>query len=219
MGFYRRYVDLLARETAVLTPLTSKLAPSRVVWTREGTSAFHNICMCISNVCKLSIPLPEDVYSIVTDASGLGIRGVLQVWRDEKWEAAAFYSRQTKGAEQRYSATELEALALVDTVKHFSYYLYGKSSNVYTDHKPLCQLLTSNRLNLRPRRISLKLQHWLFNIQYLPGRENGFADALSREEWCQSASRTPVWPRGMWGNTPHETPARETGNGSTQAEH
>ena len=82
VGFYRRYVDLLARETAVLTPLTSKLAPSRVVWTRKGESAFHNICKCISNVSKLTIPLPEDVYSIVTDASGLGIGGVLQVWRD-----------------------------------------------------------------------------------------------------------------------------------------
>ena len=28
----------------------------------------------------------------------------------------------------------------------------------------------------------MKLQHWLLQIEYLPGKENGFADALSREE-------------------------------------
>ena len=147
IGFYRRYVELLAKETAVLSTLTSKLAPSRMVWTRECELAFHNICMCIANSCQLTIPLPEDVLSIVTDSSGLGIGGVLQVWREGRWEAAAFYSRQTRGAEQSYSTAELEALAIVETVKHFSYYLYGKSFTVFTDHKPLCQLLSSDRLN------------------------------------------------------------------------
>ena len=104
-------MDLLAKETAVLSLLTSKLAPSRVVWTQERELAFTNICLCISTTCKLTIPLPKDVMSIVTDASGLGIKGVLQVKREGQWEAAAFYSRQTRGV-----ATELEALALVETV-------------------------------------------------------------------------------------------------------
>ena len=30
VGFYRRYVELLARHTAILTPLTTKLAPSKI---------------------------------------------------------------------------------------------------------------------------------------------------------------------------------------------
>ena len=141
IGFYRRYVDLLAKEMAVLSSLTSKVAPSWVVWPQEHELAFTNICLCISSTCKLTIPLPEDVMSIVTDASGLGIGGVLQVKREGWWEAAAFCTWQTRGAEQRYSATELEALALVETVEHFSYYLYGKLFSVFTDHKPLCQLI------------------------------------------------------------------------------
>ena len=152
--FYRRYVEQLAEQTAVLTPLTSKLAPSRFVWTEERELTFSK-CMHISQACTLCIPLPEDVVSLVTDASGLGIGAVLQVWRDEQWEAMAFYSQQTKAVEQRYSATELEALALVESIKHFSYYLYGKTFTVYTDHKPLSQLLSSDRLNPRLRRISM----------------------------------------------------------------
>jgi len=67
-------------------------------------------------------------------------------------------------------------------VSHFSYYLYGHSFVVFTDHKPLLQLLTSDKLNPRLRRLGYKLQGWLLDIQYLPGEENGFADALSREE-------------------------------------
>ena len=97
ISFYRRYVELLASDTAVLSPATSKLTPSKVLWTEEMETAFTHVHECVSNVCILTIPLPEDM-SIVTDASRLGIGGVLQVRRDSKWEAVAFYSRQTRGA-------------------------------------------------------------------------------------------------------------------------
>ena len=182
IGFYRRYVEKLANQTAILTPLTAKQAPQRVEWTDEGMLAFSNICDFISNACALCIPLPSDIFSVVTDASGKGVGGILQVLRDDEWQPAAFYSRQLRGAEQRYSATELEALALVSTIEHFSYYLYGNSFKAYTDHKPLEQLTTSHRLNPRLRRMAYKLQHWLITIQYIPGNENTLADALSREE-------------------------------------
>ena len=144
-------MELLAEHTAVLSPLMVKLAPSKIVWTKEGELAFTTICKCISECCSLCIPLPEDVFSVVTDASGLGVGGVLQVWRDNRWEAAAFFSRQLQGAEQRYSTTELEALALVCTLQHFAYYFYGRKFIAYTDHKPLEQLMTSDRLNPRLR--------------------------------------------------------------------
>jgi len=182
IGFYRRYVRLLASHTAVLTPLTSKLAPSKVVWTREGELAFMTIINIISSACSLCIPLPSDTFSVVTDASGLGVGGVLQVWREDRWEAAAFYSRQLRGPEQRYSATELKALALVASVEHFGYYLYSRPFKVFSDHKPLQQITTSEKLNPRLRRIALKLQHWLLEMEYLPGEDNTFADALSREK-------------------------------------
>jgi len=57
VSFYRRYLHQLA---------------SKVVWSSEGELAFRTICVMIANVCELCIPLPEDEYSIVTDASGLG---------------------------------------------------------------------------------------------------------------------------------------------------
>ena len=94
IGFYRRYIAKLASQTAILTPLTAKQAPQRVVWTEEGTCAFQSICSYFCNECSLCIPLPDDKLSLVTDTSGRGIGGILQVFRDRDWMPAAFFSRQ-----------------------------------------------------------------------------------------------------------------------------
>ena len=72
---------------------------------------------------------------------------------------------------------------VVEAVKHFSHYLYGKKFVVFTDHKPLCSFLTSDHLNSRLKRFSMKLQMWMIKIRYLPGEDNTFADALSRQDW------------------------------------
>ena len=182
VSFYRRYINQLAKHTAILTPMTAKQAPQRLEWTAEGEEAFMFICNFFCNIPVLCIPELNDVVSIVTDASGRGIGGVLQVQRGGDWQPAAYYSRQLRGAENRYSATELEALALVETVAHFGHYLYGRSFTAFTDHKPLEQLVSSTRLNPRLARLSFKLQHWLISIVYLPGELNTLANALSREE-------------------------------------
>ena len=145
--------------------------------------AFHAIRELMCHNTKLVVPLPSDSFSIVSDASGLGLGGVLQVYRDGEWTAAAYYSRQTRGAETRYTATELEALALLETVSNFSYYLYGHEFKAFTDHHALLSLKHSERLNGRLKRLALKLQPWRVNIEYLPGKENQLADALSRQEW------------------------------------
>ena len=78
-SFYRRYVEKLAEETAMLSPATSKAAPSRIIWIgggiwREPSCLFVNQCQIVFILC---VPLPEHVFSIVTDASMKGIGGVL----------------------------------------------------------------------------------------------------------------------------------------------
>ena len=170
--------------------MTSKQAPQTVEWTGEGVSAFQNICDFFCTPVNLCVPLLSDVLSIVSDASGRGIGGILQVQRYGDWVPSAYFSRQLRGAEHRYSATELEALALVETVRHFSYHLYGRSFVAFTDHRPLEQLMSSTRLNPRLARFAFKLQHWLVQIVYLPGEQNTLADALSREERDQRTQGT-----------------------------
>ncbi len=61
----------------------------------------------------------------------------------------AYYSRQTRPREEKYSASELECLALVESLQHFKAYLIGQRFKVYTDHNALKSLLTSTSLNSR----------------------------------------------------------------------
>ena len=101
----------------------------------------------MSNFCVLTIPLCTDHFVLQTDASGKGLSGVLSVFRDGVELPVAFYSWQLRGAETRYSASELKCLAVVDSVRHFQVYLHGRSFLVQDDHKALQSLLSSTKMN------------------------------------------------------------------------
>ena len=56
---------------------------------------------------------------------------------DNVWQPLAFFSRQLRKPETKYSAFDRELLAAYLAVRHFRYYLDGRSFTVFTDHKPL----------------------------------------------------------------------------------
>ena len=74
----------------------------------------------------------------------------------------AFYSQQLRGPQCRYSATELEALAVVMTVRHFAQYLWGRRFKILRDHCALESLMTSRVLNRRLQNWALQLQDFNF---------------------------------------------------------
>ncbi len=94
----------------------------------------------------------------------------------------AFYFRQLQPREQQYVVTELEALALLDYVQHFSFYLCGRHFKVYSDHKALVSL-SSPKLNNRLWRWRLILMDYDFEIIYVHGKDNVLPDSLSRQGW------------------------------------
>ena len=49
----------------------------------------------------------------------------------------AFYSRRLNSAEENYSATDRELLAIIASLKHFCHYMSGLDFMVLTDHQPL----------------------------------------------------------------------------------
>ena len=77
---------------------------------------FVYLCISLCLFCVLTIPLFSDHFRLQTDASGRGISGVLSVCRDKAELPVAFYSRQLKGGELNYVATELECLAIKESV-------------------------------------------------------------------------------------------------------
>ena len=120
------------------------------------------------------------------DASGVGIGAVLSVERDKEELPVGFFSKKLSPSEQKYSATELECLAVVKAIDHFAVYLWGRPFTVVTDHRALQYLDSSRHLNSRLTRWALQLQQHSFKIKYRPGVTHGNADGLSRQAWKES---------------------------------
>ena len=186
MSYYRRFIKGFASFSGILSPATSKSAPNVVDWSSIMLDAFNKLKCKLVSVCMLTIPSQEDVFSLHTDASGLGVGATLNVVREGVELPVEFYSKQLQGAEKRYSATELEGLAIFRAINFFDHFLFGQKFVVYTDHKALVYLLKSKRLNKRLYGWLLKLLDFSFEICYKPGRENADADGLSRQAWGSS---------------------------------
>ena len=181
ISYYRKFITSYSDMSALLTPSTSVSAPKVVLWTEEMDRAFEMLKVSLSNHVILTIPSISDIFTLPTDASGFGIGACHHVIRDGQELPVAFYSRQLQGAEKNYSITELETLAIVASLKHFEYYIYGTSLSIYTDHKACTSLLTSSVLNNRLKRMTLYLQDKDITILYRPGTESTNADGFSRQ--------------------------------------
>ena len=162
LGTVRKFVKNFCEYS---TPAVAKSAPVKVNWTHEMRGTFTTLRSVLCNVCALHVPSPQDVFIVETDASKAGVGGVLNVLRERVMLPVGFYSRQLRGAEHNYSATELKDLAVYCTVMHFSHYLYGCVFTVITDHKPLEGMNGSKLLNRRLQSWTIKLMDFSFIVQ------------------------------------------------------
>ena len=71
---------------------------------------------------QLTVPSPEDVFTLSTDASGNDIGAVLSLQRSGKDLPVAYFSRTLTRPELNI-ITEMECLALVKAVEDFSHYM------------------------------------------------------------------------------------------------
>ena len=106
----------------------------------------------------------KNPFILTTDASGFAMGAILSQKCNGETFPIPFASQQLNTAEQNYSATERECLAVVWAVKHFHCYLYGRQFQVISDHRPLKWLMSVKDPTSRLARWNLKLQAYDFEI-------------------------------------------------------
>ena len=90
-------------------------------------------------------------------------------------------------------------LAICFACGKFHQYVYGKSIEVPTDHRPLESILKKPIAKASPRlqRMMLQLQRYTLEVKYIPGKYMYVADTLSRafikgESSCGAAEDVEV---------------------------
>ncbi len=103
----------------------------------------------------------------------------------------AFFSRKLSKTQQKYSVTDIEFLAIVETLKEFNRMLWGQDIKVYTDHKNL----TRDALGLISDRVycwRLLLEEYAPEIIYIKGIHNTVVDAILQLEYDPKLNTTNV---------------------------
>ena len=179
-GYYRRFIKDYAAHSCALTDATRKSAPECVEWNDVMYDEFCYLQNILCDVPSLTLPTIQDDFIVQTDASGRGVGAILSVTRGGQELPVAYFSRKLKPREVKYSATELEGLAVVNAVQHFDVYLVTHPFVVVTDHRALVFLNSTRHANGRLARWALALQPYTFTLKYRAGHLNHNADALSR---------------------------------------
>ncbi|KAJ1085658.1 hypothetical protein NDU88_005787 [Pleurodeles waltl] len=180
-GYYRRFVKGYGSIVTALTELTSKKMPKKVNWTVECQQAFDTLKQAMCSAPVLKAPDYSKQFIVQTDASEHGIGAVLSQTNDDGLDQpVAFISRRLLPREQRWSAIEREAFAVVWSLKKLRPYLFGTHFLVQTDHRPLKWLMQMKGENPKLLRWSISLQGMDFIVEHRPGTAHANADGLSR---------------------------------------
>ena len=97
---------------------------------------------------------------LTTDASNLGIGGVLQQEVDGELHNLYYHSQLMTPCERKYSTIEKEALAIYKCFARMRTILLGRSIILMTDHCPLCHIMHKTVQNARVDRITHLIQEY-----------------------------------------------------------
>jgi hypothetical protein len=134
VGYYRKYIQDFG---LIAAPLTRLLRHDAFAWDAEANEAFQAFQRALTTGPVLQMPDFDSPFVVDCDASGIGFGAVLHQGEGP----LAFFSRPFTARHHKLAAYERELIGLVQAVRHWRPYLWGRPFRVRTDHYSLKFLL------------------------------------------------------------------------------
>ena len=174
-GYYQKFI----RDYGVVArPLTQLLRREAFSWSSDADVAFLALKQALMTGPALQLPDFDVPFIVNCDASGLGFGAVLH----QGARPIAFFSKPIAPRHANLAAYERELIGLVQAVRHWRPYLWGRRFVVRTDHRSLRFLLDQRLTTIPQHQWASKLLGFDFVVEYKPSAMNVVADALSRRD-------------------------------------
>ncbi|GFR76397.1 Pol polyprotein [Elysia marginata] len=144
------------------------------------TEAFSWSKTALVNATMLTHPAHGAPIALTSDASDVAVGAVLEQLSNGSWQPLAFFSKQLRPAEKKYSTFDRELLGLYLAVKHFRYFLEARRFAMFTDHKSLvgAMLKLSDPWTARQQRHLAHISEFSTDIRHINGKASVVAGCL-----------------------------------------
>ena len=182
--FFSNFVVSYSSITAPLYDMTKDgFSWDENTWTVKYRDIFEVHKTTLSNCIKIHYPDYSLTWCVRTDASQLGIGGILFQRRpvegkDDILEPIGVCSHKFSTPATKWITIVQECFSIFHTVKHFQYFLRCKPFVLETDHANLLWMEKST--NSMVMRMHQYLSAFNFALLHIPGRLNLVADGISR---------------------------------------
>jgi hypothetical protein len=205
--YIKGYAELVAglqEKLKVPRDVGKKGSMVAITWTEEDQKNFEEVKRVLCSGLVLQRVNPDKDFILRVDASQYAIGATLEQLFDEdrkptiedvqnkKTVPVAFWSRKLTTGQRKWVTREQETYAIVEALRKWRSVLGVQPITIFTDHKALEEwyneeVETPSCPTGRRLRWHETLSDHDLTVQYIPGKDNILADAMSR--WAYPASK------------------------------
>ena len=141
IGMFSYYAKWVHNFSHKIRPLIQANLSSSFPLSEKSLNAFHllrkELCSACLTCIKERVP-----FVVECDASNHTLSATL----NQGGQPVAFHSRTFTPTEFRYSTVEKEAVAIIDAVRKWSHFLYGKRFTLLTDQQAVSYMFNPTKL-------------------------------------------------------------------------